>query len=123
MTERSISIHGLILPPSRVNGKETSYHIYPLRVKNVTEEQRDAMIDEISKQEVAVNVHFVPMPMLTYFKELGYDISRYPQSYQNYSGEISLPVYPQLKKEEVEFVVNTVITAYDKVVSRKSPNR
>ena len=74
------------------------------------------MIEEISKQEVAVNVHFIPMPMLTYFKELGYNISQYPQSYQNYSGEISLPVYPQLKNEEVDFVIKTVIEAYEKVM-------
>ena len=59
-----------ILPPSKVDGKESSYHIYPLRIKNVTEEQRDAMIEEISKQEVAVNVHFIPMPMLTFLKSM-----------------------------------------------------
>ncbi len=105
-----------ILPPSRVNGKETSYHIYPLRIKSVNEEQRDAIIEEISRKEVAVNVHFIPMPMLTYFKQLGYDISQYPQSYQNYSGEISLPVYPQLKEEEVDFVIRTVTEAYEKVM-------
>ena len=74
------------------------------------------MIEEISKQEVAVNVHFIPMPMLTYFKELGYDISQYPECYLNYSCEISLPVYPQLKKEEVDFVIKTVIEAYEKVM-------
>ena len=105
-----------ILPPSKANGKETSYHIYPLRFKNVTEEQRDAVIEEISKQEVAVNVHFIPMPMLTYFKELGYDISQYPECYLNYSHEISLPVYPQLKDDEVNFVIKTVIDAYEKVM-------
>jgi len=105
-----------ILPPSRVDGKETSYHIYPLRMKNVTEDQRDVIIEEISRQEVAVNVHFVPMPMLTYFRELGYDIAHYPQSYQDYSREISLPVYPQLKEEELDFVIKTVIEAYEKVI-------
>ena len=49
------------------NDKENSYHIYPLRIKDFTEEQRDRMNDEIAKSEVAVNVHFIPMPMLSFF--------------------------------------------------------
>jgi len=108
-----------ILPPSEINGKESSYHIYALRIKDITEDQRDAIIEEIAKQEVAVNVHFIPMPMLTFFKEQGYDISDYPQSYKNFACEISLPVYPQLTDEEVDFVINVVIEAYDKVVRGK----
>ena len=107
------------LPPSKQNGKETSYHIYPLRIKNAPEEQRDEIIEEISKHEVAVNVHFIPMPMLSYFKELGYDISQYPQSYRNFAGEISLPIYPQLNDGEINFVVSTVVAAYEKVFSKR----
>lgn len=108
-----------ILPPSIVDGRESSYHVYPLRVKGFSESQRDAMIDEISRHEVAVNVHFVPLPMLTYYKELGYDISDYPTAYENYKNEISLPVYPQLCEDELNFVIKTVIEAYDKIASEK----
>jgi dTDP-4-amino-4,6-dideoxygalactose transaminase len=108
-----------MLPPSKKNGKESSYHIYTLRIKGISEEQRDAIIEEITKQEVAVNVHFVPMPMLTYFKEKGYNIKDYPQCYRNFSGEISLPVYPQLTKEEVDFVIKVVINGYEKIISGK----
>ena len=100
-----------ILPPSEMNGKETSYHIYALRIKDITEKQRDDIIEKIAQQEVAVNVHFIPLPMLSYFKEQGYDIADYPQSYKNYAHEISLPVYPQLSNEEVDFVIKTVIGA------------
>jgi len=107
-----------ILPPSKKNDKETSYHIYALRIKNISEEQRDAIIEEISKQEVAVNVHFIPMPMLSFFKTEGYDIANYPQSYKNFAHEISLPVYPQLTNEEVDFVITTVIEAYEVVIER-----
>ena len=77
--------------------------------------QRDAMIDEIAKSEVAVNVHFIPMPMLTLFKNLGYKIEDYPQAYNNYKCEISLPIYPQLTDEQVKFVIETVVNAYNKV--------
>src|ERR1019366_1253240 len=105
-----------ILPPSEINGKESSYHIYALRLKDVSEEQRDAIIEVITKQEVAVNVHFIPMPMLSFFREQGYDIGNYPQSYKNFACEISLPVYPQLKNEQVDFIVKSVTDAYKKVV-------
>jgi dTDP-4-amino-4,6-dideoxygalactose transaminase len=107
-----------ILPPSKMNGKESSYHIYALRIKDITEQQRDAIIEEISKYEVAVNVHFIPMPMFSFFKARGFDIANYPQSYKNFSCEISLPVYPQLTNEEVDFVINTLNEAYQKVVQR-----
>ena len=105
-----------ILPPSERNGKESSYHIYALRIKGITEQQRDEIIEEIAKKEVAVNVHFIPLPMLSFFKSLGFDIVDYPQSYTNFANEISLPIYPQLREEEVDFIINTVIEAYEKVV-------
>lgn len=108
-----------ILPPSEIDGKETSYHIYALRFKGVTEEERDAIIDEISKKEIAVNVHFIPMPMLSFFKSQGYDIANYPQAYQNFSCEISLPIYPQLTDQEVRFIIETVIESYLKVTGNK----
>ncbi len=104
-----------ILPPSFEDEKESSYHIYALRIKGFTEEQRDRMIDEIAKNEVAVNVHFIPMPMLSYFHSLGYEIEDYPQAYENYKCEISLPIYPQLDEEKVNFVIQTVKVAYKKV--------
>ncbi|MCE9398590.1 DegT/DnrJ/EryC1/StrS family aminotransferase, partial [Bacteroides fragilis] len=91
---------------------ESSYHIYALRIKDFTEEQRDRMIDEIAKSEVAVNVHFIPMPMLSFFKSMGYDIKDYPQAYQNFKSEISLPIYPQLDSEKLNFIIETVKAAY-----------
>ncbi|MCE9398589.1 DegT/DnrJ/EryC1/StrS family aminotransferase, partial [Bacteroides fragilis] len=91
---------------------ESSYHIYALRIKDFTEEQRDQMIDEIAKSEVAVNVHFIPMPMLSFFKSMGYDIKDYPQAYQNFKSEISLPIYPQLDSEKLNFIIETVKAAY-----------
>jgi len=109
-----------ILPPSQDNGKESSYHIYAMRFKDISEQQRDDIIDEIVKQEVFVNVHFIPMPMLSFFKNLGYDIANYPQAYKNFACEISLPVYPQLTNEEVSFVIETVISAYEKIVLKKT---
>ena len=108
-----------IVPPSIDGDKESSYHIYALRIKGFTEEQRDRMIDEIAKSEVAVNVHFIPMPMLSFFNSLGYDIKNYPQAYDNFKGEISLPIYPQLDEEKLAFIVDVVKAAYHKVAGDK----
>ena len=107
-----------ILPPSLTDTRQSSYHVYALRIKGITEQQRDDIISEISRHEVAVNVHFVPLPMLTYFRSKGYDIKDFPTAYNNYSHEISLPVYPQLDDEKVRFVAKTLIEAYQTVIER-----
>jgi len=108
-----------ILPPRFTEIKESSYHIYALRIKDITEEQRDEMMQELANHEIAVNVHFIPMPMLSFFKEQGFNIVNYPVSYKNYSCEISLPIYPQLTNEEVDFVIETIKNAYTKIVQKK----
>ena len=107
-----------ILPPSLTDTRQSSYHVYALRIKGITEQQRDDILSEISRHEVAVNVHFVPLPMLTYFRSKGYDIKDFPTAYNNYSHEISLPVYPQLDDEKVRFVAKTLIEAYQTVIER-----
>lgn len=108
-----------ILPPFELYGKKSSCHIYALRIKNIKEEQRDKIIGEITKNDVAVNVHFIPMPMLSFFKDQGFDIAKFPQSYRNFSCEISLPVYPQLTNQEVDFVCKTTREAYEKVLEHQ----
>ena len=104
-----------ILPPLSKQGRETSYHLYALRIKDITEAQRDAIINKIAEKEIAVNVHFIPMPMLTLFKEMGYKIEDYPQAYANFKGEISLPIYPQLTNEQVHFVIDCVVEAVGEI--------
>ena len=105
-----------ILPPYENEERRSSCHIYPLRIKDATEAQRDEMIDHITEEGVSVNVHFVPMPMLTLFKNEGFDINDYPNALKQYKGEISLPIYPQLTDREVSIVGDAVIKSYQKVV-------
>lgn len=95
---------------------ESSYHIFPLRIFNITESQRDKIILEITAKQVSVNVHFIPMPLLSLFKEMGYDISDHPNAFSNYSREISLPIYPQLTNEQVDYIVKAVELAYNSVM-------
>ena len=74
-----------IAPILQDENRESSYHLFPLRIKNIVEEERDQLIDKIMDTGVNVNVHFIPMPMLTYFKSIGYHIKDYPNSYKQYS--------------------------------------
>jgi dTDP-4-amino-4,6-dideoxygalactose transaminase len=104
-----------ITPPQDTHTIQSSYHLYALRIKDISETERDLIIDEISKTGVAVNVHFIPMPMLTLFKNLGYKIEDYPNTYKNYSCEISLPIYPQLTEEQVDFIITTVVNSYQTI--------
>ena len=96
------------IPEYETADKTSSYHVYALRIRNITEAQRDAIMQRIFEQEVSVNVHFIPLPMLTAYKNMGYKISDYPVTYDNYSREISLPVYYDLTDEQVQQVCNAV---------------
>lgn len=101
-----------ILPPWQdAKGSISSAHLYMLRIQGITEAERDAVIQRISEAGVGVNVHYIPMPMLTLFKSLGYRMEDYPNTYAQYQGEISLPIYNGLTAEQVDWVVETVAQA------------
>ena len=104
------------LPPLEDENRKSCFHLYALRIGSCTEEQRDCIIEEITQKGVAVNVHFIPMPMLTVFNNLGYKIEDYPVAYDNYSREISLPIYPQLTNEQIDYICEAVLASYKKVV-------
>jgi dTDP-4-amino-4,6-dideoxygalactose transaminase len=104
------------LPLLKNEKRESCYHLYALRINTISEIQRDAIIQEITETGFSVNVHFIPMPMLTVFKNLGYKIEDYPVAYDNYSREISLPIYPQLSNEEIDYICEAVLASYKKVV-------
>src|SRR5690606_11250873 len=104
------------LPPYSTPEKESSCHLYALRIKNCNEVMRDEIINLISKDGVAVNVHFQPLPLLSLFKNLGYQINDYPKSLNNYVCEISLPIYPQLTQDMLVYIIDAVVKAINKVL-------
>jgi dTDP-4-amino-4,6-dideoxygalactose transaminase len=115
--ENEFSKHDWAIIPLAENEERTSsFHLFLLRIKGITEEQRDAMIQEISSKGVGVNVHYIPMPMLTLFKNLGYKIEDYPNTYKLYANEISLPIYNGLTQEQLIRIVETVIEGYKAVM-------
>lgn len=105
-----------ITPVRKTEIAEGCGHLYPLRIRGANESMRDEIINKISSEGVAVNVHFIPLPMLTVFKDRGYDIADYPMTYSLFSNEISLPIYPQLSDEQVNRVIQTVIRSVEKVI-------
>lgn len=105
-----------VLPVYETPDKRTSYHVYTLRVKNASEEQRNEIIRRINGKEVSVNVHFQPLPLLSFYSGLGYKMSDYPQAYDNYKCEISLPVYYDLTDEQMQIVADAVKSSVTEVM-------
>jgi dTDP-4-amino-4,6-dideoxygalactose transaminase len=106
------------IPVYKSENKESSYHLYLLKIKGITLEQRNEIIQEIFKQEVSVNVHYKPLPLLSYYKNLGYEMDNYPVAKDSWEREISLPVYFDLSDEDVQKVVSSVKSSVNKILSR-----
>ena len=97
--------------------RESSYHLYTLRIKNISEQQRDEIINEIFKAEVSVNVHFQPLPLFSAYKNRGFNIDNYPIAFDNYYREISLPVYQDLTDNNVNTIIKAVINSVKEILS------
>lgn len=106
----------LITPLFKDNNRESSYHLYLLRIKDCTLEQRNSIIQEIFNQDVSVNVHYKPLPLLSYYKSLKYNIDDYPNAKKFWETEISLPVYYDLTEEQVNRVIKVVVESVVKIM-------
>lgn len=105
-----------VIPPSNDGTKESSYHLYLLRVDGATEEQRDAIITKIFEKQISVNVHFQPLPLLTVYKNLGFKAEDYPQAFAKYENVITLPVYYNLTDQNLQDVCQAVTTSVKEVM-------
>jgi len=83
-------------------------HLYLLRVNGIDEDRRREIISEMAEQGIACNVHFKPLPMMSAYKKLGYDIKDYPNAYKQYANEITLPMHTLLTDEEAVYVAKTL---------------
>ena len=116
-TEKLGQYDWAITPKYIDSTKETCYHLYLLRIKGATEQQRDEIMKLIFDQDVSVNVHFQPLPLLTAYKKRGFKMEDYPETWNKYSNEISLPVYFNLSDEDVETVISAVVSAVEQLMS------
>lgn len=107
-----------LIPPYETDSKTSSYHVYALRIKNCSEAQRDEILKLIFEKDVSVNVHFIPVPMFSFYTKLGYNIKDYPQTFKNYSCEISLPVFYNITPEQLNLVVHAVTQSVEAVLKK-----
>ena len=97
-----------IEPPMITKTKETSYHLFQIRINGATDTQRDVVITLLRDKGISTNVHFIPLPFFTFYKEKGYHIDDYPNAINSYSTEISLPVFYDLTNEQVSYIIQNV---------------
>lgn len=105
-----------ILPFMKNEIKESSYHVYSLRIKGFSEYQRNKVIEKMAELGIATNVHFIPLPMFTLYKKLGYKIEDYPNAYNQYCNEISLPVYSTLSLNDAKIVATELVNCVKSIV-------
>lgn len=88
----------------------SSGHLYLTRPHMIkTEEQRNQIIEKMAEKGIPCNVHYKPLPMMSAYKKLGFDINNFKNSYNQYKNEITLPLHNLLTDEEIEYIVKTYI--------------
>lgn len=85
---------------------ESSGHLYITRIPGIDTDSRNKIIEEMAQVGIACNVHYKPLPLLTAYKNLGFDIKDYPNAYDHYKNEITLPLHTKLTDEEVDYVID-----------------
>lgn len=99
---------------------DSSYHLYLIRIPGISVEQRNKIIEKIAEHGVATNVHYKPLPMMTAYKELGWDIKDFPNAYDYYQNVITLPLHTLLSDEDVDYVCETLRSVVTAEVVRKN---
>ncbi len=102
-----------------IEGMESSAHLYLIRIPGIDAEQRNLIIEKMAEQGVMTNVHYKPMPMLTAYKALGWDINDFPNSYDYYHNLITLPLHTLLSDEDVFYVCDKLKSAVNYVRGQK----
>ena len=97
---------------------KSSGHLYITQVPGINIEQRNKIIEEMAEKGIACNVHYKPLPLLTAYKNLGFDIKDYPNAYNNYKNEITLPLHTKLTDEEVDYIIENYRFITNKYIKR-----
>ncbi len=87
---------------------KSSGHLYLMRIEGIDEEERNIIIEKFAEKGVATNVHYKPLPMMTAYKNMGFDIADYPNAFEAYKNEITLPLYSKLTDEQVEYIEDAI---------------
>lgn len=87
----------------------SSGHLYLVRLLGKGTEERNAVITKMAERGIACNVHYKPLPMMTAYKNLGFDITDYPNAYAQYENEVTLPLHTRLTDEDIEYVISNFV--------------
>lgn len=87
----------------------SSRHLYLLQIPGLNETKRNALIVKMAEEQIATNVHYKPLPMMTAYRKLGFDIADYPKAYAHYEKVITLPLHTLLTDEDVERIIEAMI--------------
>jgi len=94
----------------------SSGHLYLTRIPGITEKERNKIIELMSKKGISTNVHYKPLPMFTAYKNLGFHIDDYPNAYNTYKNEITLPLHTLLEDEDLEYITKSYINIVKKYI-------
>ena len=87
----------------------SSHHLYLVRLRGRTREEANKVIEKMAERGIATNVHYKPLPMMTAYKALGFDIANYPNAYHLFENEITLPLNTRMSMEDVEYVIKNFV--------------
>lgn len=91
------------------NEHRSSGHLYLVRINGISVEQRNHVIVKMAERGIATNVHYKPLPMMTAYKAMGFDIKDYPNAYEQYHNEITLPLHTRLTDDDVDYIIENFI--------------
>ena len=94
---------------------QSSGHLYLSRIPGADEAKRNAIITKLAEQGIATNVHYKPLPMMTAYKALGFDIKDYPNAYMQYQNEITLPLHTRLTDEDIQYIKENLIETFKRL--------
>ena len=92
----------------------SSHHLYIVRLLGKTREDANKVIEQMAERGIATNVHYKPLPMMTAYKALGFDIADFPNAYHLFENEITLPLHTKLTDEDVEYVISNFVDIISK---------
>ena len=87
----------------------SSHHLYLVRLLGKTREETNKVIEKMAERGIACNVHYKPLPMMTAYKSLGFDIKDYPNAYHLFENEITLPLHTKLSDEDVDYIISNFV--------------
>ena len=111
--EKAFENTRVIVPEHTGDNHTSSGHLYLARLEGVGLSERNEIIVKMEECGISTNVHYKPLPLLTAYKNLGFDIKDYPNAYALFENEISLPIYTTLTDEEVDYIASNLLEIMD----------